>query len=258
MRPGDESPIVAPRWEPAVKPMFFFIFLLPVPKSEPEYVPAPMAIPSSGLSGCPSANDSAPFLRTPRIELLGPCRDNTVDKNGANGSTKTWKHTFHRAARFSIPRYGQQQQPIEQDGLLIYEGMTLTVNPETGVYDLNFTATAPPTTVTVRMQLQFVNEDSKSSNSLFTMSEPIKLTLPPIVIEASAETRHGDGSGTTLKVNHRGFTELFKHTDKSASTDLKNLSKDASTIRINSDWKIIRAGSARFGSGSANADETNR
>ncbi len=242
--------------------MLFFVSFLPVPMSEPTPVPAPVSINSCGiagnLQGCPSANDPAPFLRTPSIELIGPCRDTGTNGNGAKATASTWKHTFHRAARFSIPRYGQHQQPIEHDGLLIYEGMTLTVNPETGVYDLNFTATAPPTPVTVRLQLQFSNDNVNNSSK-----DPIRLTLPPITIESDPNTRPGESAGTTLKVNHRGYTELFQSTQnigRGVSTDLK-MERDYRNhprLQIDAGWKIIRVGTARFGSGSANADDTNR
>lgn len=235
--------------------MFLFACLLS--SSNADLVPTPLYGIEGVLSGCPSGNDSAPFLRTPRIEFLGPCRDGSAEANCASTTAKTWKHTFHRAARFSIPRYGQQQQPIEQDGLLIYEGMTLTVNPETGVYDLNFTATAPPTTVTVRMQLQFSHKNINDSGK-----DPIRLTLPPITIESDSNTKPGDGSGTTLKVNHRGYSELFlnpKNNSRSTNSDLKlDPAFKSGNYQIDSNWKIIRAGSARFGSGSANADDTNR
>ena len=255
-------PIVAPRLESAVNPIFILIFVLPVPKSDPAPPPAPVAIHSVGtvgdLQGCPTANDPAPFLRTPRIELIGPCRDSGTDAKGAKSTATTWKHTFHRAAQFSIPRYGQQQQPINSDGLLIYEGMTLTVNPETGIYDLNFTATSPPTPVTIRLQLQFSHEKVNDSNQ-----DPIRLTLPPITIESDPNTRPGEGAGTTLKVNHRGYTELFlspQNNGRGISSDLKTerVYEQHRGLRIDAGWKIIRAGSARFGSGSANADDSNR
>ena len=225
----------------------------------PGQVPSDAACRADRLQECPSGNDSTPFLRTPRLELIGPCRETSADtKQCPQESANLWKHTFHRAARFTVPRYGQQQQPLEGEGLLIYEGMTLTVNKGTGVYDLNFTATSPPTPVTLRLQLQF-----ETKSIPITLSYPIRLTLPPIFIDADSSTRPGDGTGTTLKVSHRGYSELFLAPEGKKQCETSDLiwgdgNEIHSRFQIDSNWKVIRAGSARFGSGKANGDDENR
>ncbi len=226
----------------------------------PGQIPCEASCRADRLLECPTRNDSAPFLRTPRLELIGPCRESSAEgKKCPDGGKNSWKHTFHRAARFTIPRFGQQQQPLESDGLLIYEGMTLTVDKDTGVYDLSFTATSPPTPVTLRLQLQFANDTYP-----ITRSYPIRLTLPPIFIDADS-TRPGENAGTTLNVSHRGYTELFKQPQNGelvldSSSDIKTESgySAMNPISINSNWKVVRVGTARFGSGKANGDDENR
>lgn len=182
------------------------------------------------------------------MELIGACRDNAGERCRIDGrNADTWSHVFHKAARFTQPRFDMYQQRLEGDGLLIYEGMKLTVDENTGIYDLTFTATAPPTPVTIRMQLHFQRNDG-------FIEDPIRLTLPPIRIEADQKATND--VGTTLRVNHRGYSELFQSKDRADSSDFKN-HKDTPTIRKNN-FTIIRTGTARFGSGFPNGDNPTR
>ena len=92
------------------------------------------------LDACPPQNDPAPFLRLPKIITVEECRG---DGTGNCDASSGWVQTFHAAARFNIPRFDRNLEAMETDALIIYEGMKLTVNDKTGVYDVSFTATAP-------------------------------------------------------------------------------------------------------------------
>lgn len=206
------------------------------------------------LRACPPHDESAPFLRTPRVDTVGECRDATA---GGCKSEHMWKYTFHKAARFTIPRFDLCGEAVESDGLLIYEGMRLTVDRETGVYDLSFTATAPPTPVTLRLQLEFTNPKAPA--------EPVRLTLPPIRIEPDSSARSVNPLGLTVRVSHRGYSELF--TGTKSQIDAKANYRDVGLhpplgptdhFQIDERWIITRAGTARFGSALPNSDETGR
>lgn len=198
------------------------------------------------LQACPVLNDPAPFLRLPKITPVEECRiAETADKCSA----KTWSHTFHTAARFNVPRFDQNQEPMEGDALVIYEGMKLTVNETTGVYDVSFTATVPTRPVTVRLQLVF--KENPQGNA-------ITITLPPIRLENDESLSPGDNSGKTLRVQHRGMSELFMHKtiESSDLTKPKFLGElPHPKFPINQTWQIQRKGSARFGSARVNDDQ---
>lgn len=216
----------------------------------PVVVSAP--IPGLLLETPPPRIDPVPFLRLPRLD---PIRTDTDDYSAPGGNT--WSHVFHRAARFTQPRFSQCREPLESDGLVIYEGMKLTVSPATGVYELTFAATAPPTPVTVRLQLHFARRGNYAGPG--SVYDPIRLTLPPITIEPDAATKPGDSHGPTLRVNHRGYSELFLNESarRSESSDLFPLfrySQPTPTLD-SAGWQIIRTGTARFGSGLPNTDE---
>ncbi len=242
--------------------------LLPTPtgvaSSSGATTATPATTPSLGecLKGCPSANDPAPFLRSPHQEPLGPCKDGSGCGDAPKLRDDThWRHTFHTAARFSIPRFSQQGEPVEADGVVIYEGMRLTVNHQTGVYDLSFTATTPPTPVMVRLQLIFhpPGEPDKC----------VRLTLPPIDLEPEAG-KSSRSAGTTVRVSHRGFSELFLDPSaQSVSSDLlakpplstlppSGFEPDVPAVRVTKDWTVVRAGTARFGSALTTGDDSGR
>ncbi len=219
------------------------------------------------LRACPPANDAAPFLRVPKVTPVEECRGTVADVKC--DPAHVWKHTWHAAARFKVPRFDQGGQAMEGDSLVIYEGMVLSVNTATGVYDLSFTATTPPTAVTLRLQLQFSADPAGQ--------EAIRLTLPPIRIDTDETARSGDNSGRTVRIQHRGQSELFVSAPApgvrlSESTDLfpkppVNPSGLPSfqfhlagpqTVTVTDKWTIGRTGTARFGSARINADDQDR
>ncbi len=232
--------------------------------SSPTQVPPVVTITATKypdcLQNCPPPNDpAAPFLRLPKFTDVEECRGG--DATEACGG-KTWSHTFHTAARFTLPRYGLNQEPLEGDAFVIYEGMKLTVNETNGVYDLSFTATVPTRPVTVRLQLLF--RDSP-------VARPIRLTLPPMRLENDESTASGDNSGRTVRIQHRGFSELFLHPlMQGPSNDLLRKLPvfagfgmppppvESGCFQITKEWEIQRAGTAHFGSARINSDEDDR
>lgn len=206
---------------------------------------------SDCLRACPPANDPAPFLRTPHQELVDACRDSGgCDKTPTKlGDDNKWRHTFHKAATFPFPRFNQCGEAVDADGLVIYEGMRLTVDPGTGVYDLSFTATAPPTPVTLRLQLEFHHQSVGDS--------PIRLTLPPIEIDPVPTADPLRPKAATVRVSHRGFSELFLCTKQQSHTsDLRSVKE--TRIAKDNGWQISRHGTARFGSELPNSDGLSR
>lgn len=230
------------------------ILIHPPAAVAPAHGPAATPV-GDALYECPTKSDPAPFLRIPSQELIAPCREDAVGRH-AHGKAASWSYVFHRPARVMPPRYGQHQQPLEGEGLLIYEGMTLRVDEETGVYDLSFLATSPPRPVLLRLQLQFVRP--------FGGAEPVRLTLPPIALDGDDDlTRPGVTPGTTVRINHRGYTELFKIRAAQSTSLYSDLTAGSLCVDANfpihpRDWKIIRVGTARFGAGLANADDLSR
>ncbi len=170
-----------------------------------------------------------PFLRLPSVRPVGPCESGSgagqFDVNGL------WVKEFHHAANFRIPRFARDGNAAPtDDGLLIYEGMRLTVYPATGLYDVEFTATVPSTPVTVHLQLVF------TPNNQFGMpSDPSSvayhITLPPIRLDPNLNAiKDGDPSGNTFNISHRGYSSLIRNGIITAQV-----------------YNLSRVGTARFG-----------
>ncbi len=201
------------------------------------------------LRACPPANDPAPFLRLPKVSVVEECQ--TAAGDGKCDPACIWKHTWHTAAKFTVPRFDPAGEPMDGDALVIYEGMTLTVNQLTGVYDLSFTATHPPIPVTLRLQLAFVPPPER-------LAEPVRLTLPPIRFDADNST---DTDGRTVRVHHRGQSDLFikprpipnSYPYAARSTDL-----DPFHPQPDDRYKVVRLGTARFGSARTSSGELDR
>ena len=227
--------------------------LLMLAASTPAQAPTVASTPCANWAGeCPALDPSAPFLRTPRVEALAPCRGTSTE--GAKCSTGVWSHTFVGAAFFPIPRFGPEGEPVTADGLVIYEGMKLTVNYTTGHYDLSFTATAPNVPVTVRLQLEL------SRSGTAAEADSIRLTLPPIVIEPSPAARAGDPAGTTVAINHRGYSAALNRDPKTVLvfTNLLPHARTATHPLVNPEWHVRRLGTARFGLNAPTADDLSR
>ena len=205
---------------------------------------------------CGPLDPSAPFLRTPRVELLSACKG--TSPTPATCGAERWSHTFTGAAHFPITRFGPAGEPVETEGLVIYEGMKLTVDRDSGHYDLSFTATAPNVPVTVRLQLGFSKDMFGPNNDLF------RLTLPPIVIEPSYEAaKTGYAGGTTVSVNHRGDSAVLHQRRQTVLVlppwvPYPLTPPGMGTQSVDPGWKVRRTGTARFGMGVPTADDLSR
>lgn len=198
----------------------------------------PFQPPTDRLTGCPTAHRQ-PFLRQPDVQPVPPCTP--AAGGGGCKAWNLWAHEFPHAAHVPLPRFDLCGGRVDSDGLLIYEGMRLTVDRETGVFDLEFTATVPETPVTLRLQLVFASE--------FRPLDPAyRITLPPMRMEPDRDARPGQPSHYTFRVHHRGQSERFRQT---RSGVVANGYVDAT----GGGWKVSRVGTARFGTPVAQDDQ---
>lgn len=240
--PAQIGPTPAHGPTPFTLPQFIY------PSGQPHSTaPVPLMSIEDCLRACPPANDPAPFLRLPKVSVVEECR--TTDGDGKCESAPAWKHTWHTAAKFTVPRFDLTGEPMDGDSLVIYEGMTLTVNQTTGVYDLSFTATHPPTPVLLWLQLEFILPPERKDS-------PVRLTLPPIRFEVEDLGRAGDAGGRTVRVQHRGRSDLFMK-----SSAVPNPTRTTDLVPgfvIDETARVIRLGTARFGSGRVSSGELDR
>lgn len=223
----------------------------PVPALGPPACCVPATRPSPSLCGVKlecQRDVAHPFTRLPRVCPLEPllCAEPATS---SLTHCVPWVQEFHQAAQFPLPRFASDATPVVADGLLIYEGMRLTVYPENGDYELTFTATIPDMPVTVRLQLVFAEPEQgpvlvppKATGLLVRPALSHRITLPPIRLEPRANARPGDPTAMTFQVTHRGSSTLFRKT---------------SLQKIDSNWTVQRIGTARFGTPIV-VDELNR
>ena len=173
------------------------------------------------------------------------------------------------AAHFPIPRFNAMGSPVSSDGVVIYEGMKFTVDSSTGYYEVSFTATAPNIPVLVRLQLELTQS---STLSALTPKQSIILTLPPIMINPTREARAGDPLGTTVAINHRGYSAALNgnrtttmvfptsttfEKPEHSYLDIENMRKTGTkpVAYANENWIVTRKGTARFGLNAPTSDE---
>ena len=136
--------------------------------------------PLKTQAACPGSM-LQPFLRLPSVRPVGPCESGSGA--GQFDVKDVWVKEFHHAANFRIPRFARDGNPTPtDDGMLIYEGMRLTVYPATGLYDVEFTATVPSTPVTVNLQLVFTR-NGQYSGQVDPSGDSYRMTLPPIRLD---------------------------------------------------------------------------
>lgn len=190
-----------------------------------------------------------PFQRQPRVTPVGPCQTDGTLSAGASAGRR-WAVEFDEPAHFPIPRFDQDRKAVcDTDGLVIYEGMRLSVDDITGTFDLEFTATVPGCLTVLRLQLLLdwqsvrqtkVGEPAPADFSRYT------LTLPPIRLDP-ADAGRGNTDGDTFHVHHRGYSSRFLGRQATAPDD----------PMVRQGWTVRRAGTARFGTPVA-VDETGR
>lgn len=204
------------------------------PLLPPATAAGPIQAPGTAwdAAGMPCPGPAAhPFHRLPRICPLKPC---DCDSTGSAPIAHYWVKDFHDAAHVPLPRFTIDGQAVCQDGLLIYEGMRVTVY-RNGTYDVSFTAEVPHMPVTLRMQLVL----QRPANDKDHPRSEYRLTLPPFRLEPRADARIGDPSANIFHVAHRGYSSVLAESEP---------------VRVHSQWQVIRVGSARFGTPIAIAD----
>lgn len=216
----------------------------PAPPLIPPATPAVAAPPPdpswAAQLPCP-APAAHPFQRLPRICYLKAC-----ECDGSAGGAPNpvyWVKEFHEAAHVPLPRFTIDGQAVCQDGLLIYEGMRVTVYT-TGVYDVSFTAEVPNMPVTLRLQL--VLKASEDPTTWY------RLTLPPFRLEPKADAAPGDPSANIFHVSHRGYSSLLVREGHLGPCHHPRMAQ----ARVGPDWAVARVGTARFGTPVAIADPT--
>lgn len=172
-----------------------------------------------------------PFQRIPLIVPVGPASGDGTPRplGGAR-----WVKEFPHAAHFPLPRYDQIGTPVGADGLVIYEGMRLSVDVDTGEYDLEFAAQIPEMPATVRLQLVFTRPGVVGPTEY-------RLTVPPFRLEPDRSMRPGDPSMNNFHVHHRGQSSQFRAAVR--ASELPFLADGT--------WEVTRVGAARFGTPTA-------
>jgi hypothetical protein len=240
------QPVPAPRPVPVVVPS---VPPVPGPFAQP-VAPTPLwnqfARPPAWFPG-PAAQPFGLLPRVCRVEPA-PCH------GGAGGGTDEvivcpgWVKEFHQAAHFPVPRFDQTGAPMLGDGLLIYEGMRLVVDPATGIYEVSFTATVPNMPATLRLQLVFERCPDDPT--------PYRLTLPPVRLEPKPDARLGDPAAYTFHVAHRGYSSLFVRPVLVPAVPDGSAPVVPFPTVIDAGWILSRVGTARLGSVTATDDPT--
>lgn len=238
----------------------------PLPPLPPPGAPAAGVAPGvaaapAGLPGCPPPAVH-PFQRLPRICPALPC---VCGDAAGRPEPVLWVKDFHDAAHFPLPRFAADGTPLCLDGLLIYEGMRLTVYP-TGAYDVSFTATVPDMPVTIRLQL-VLTEPAATAPRVY------RLTLPPIRLEPRADVKAGDPTANTFHVAHRGFSALLTAPSQTVGMvgmvgprvghswgwgvvwrPMAAITTPEGSAVVTDQWHLTRVGTARFGTPVAATD----
>ncbi|MDY3553440.1 hypothetical protein R5W24_002542 [Gemmata sp. JC717] len=178
-------------------------------------------------------------MMQPRVCPVQVCPCEPGTSGAAGPKWNTWIKEFGSAAHIAIPRFDLDGACVPGDGLVIYEGMRLTVDPDSGQYDVSFTATLPRMPVTLNIQLTFVNPHKPQ--------DPRTLTLPPIRLEPKRDARPGDPSGWTFRVEHRGYSTTLLH-NAGLRGHIFNAENGGAPVVINQNWELRRTATARFGS----------
>lgn len=233
----------------------------PLPQGAPATPTWDRMFPSAGPCAGPALQ---PFQKQPRVCAVAVCECGPDEKDAK--SNRAWVKEFHDPAHIAYPRFDIEGRPVPGDGLLIYEGMRLAVDPVTGKYDLTFTATVPAMPVTLRLQLVLVENKLTGAQDPVTKAwikvpDPTArrytLTLPPIRMQPPRDAVAGDPTPNTFHIAHRGYSSLFLD-PKRGTDDGRLYAADCPPQGpIDCTWLVSRVGTARFGTPIA-IDDPNR
>jgi hypothetical protein len=178
-----------------------------------------------------------PFQMQPRVCPVAVCSCYPRPDDPNNRACQPWVKEFSEAAFIPYPRFDLEGRCVPGEGLLIYEGMRLVVDPATGQYDLTFTATVPRMPVNLRLQLEFTNPADHG--------DQYRLTLPAIRLEPRRDARPGDPTPWTFQVAHRGYSTLFQELERRTNVHVPQSAR--APALIDPRWSLRRDGAARFG-----------
>lgn len=139
----------------------------------------------------------------------------TTDADEDSASKKLETAVFDSPAFFAFHESPQHGRLQNTNSVVIYEGMSLSVNSETGRYELAFLAEVPITAVVMNLQLRIRKADSSEGT----------ITLTPIVFGAdqSAVDPHDlltvPGATETWRVRRTGYSHFLQN---AATTGLGN------------------------------------
>lgn len=191
----------------------------------------------------PAANSNTPPPASPSAapnESEGP-KPNQDSLSAQHGQQQVGNqgsvHTFAAVARFPLRDYSLRGDVIERDGLMIYEGMTLAINPD-GRYEVRFRTTTPALPATLRLQFAIKLNDREWHT----------LTLPPVKVLCEDERTHASRNLSSLR-----------RTSNESGVDA-TLDSDTQVFRLEGDFPVLNAqratgwvgevrrdGSVRFG-----------
>ncbi len=148
---------------------------------------------------------------------------------------------FASAAHFPIRDFGLRGEPLDRDGVIIYEDMAFHFDRE-GNYEVHFRASSPPIPATVRLQFQI---QPHSNGPWYTVTlAPIEFPYQSakndksncsgtICGEGDSKCSEGECCGKTRECVCKGHSEILRRCYGEMSPDAK----------------IRRSGSARMGFG---------
>ncbi len=153
--------------------------------------------------------DRSPLNASENSSLLST----DVDEDSASKRLET--AVFDSPAFFAFHESPQHGRLQNTNSVVIYEGMSLSVNAETGRYELAFLAEVPITAVVMNLQLRIRKADSSEGT----------ITLTPIVFGADQSADHPHdlltvpGATETWRVRRTGYSHFLKN---AAATGLGN------------------------------------
>ncbi|MEI7698507.1 MAG: hypothetical protein WCK86_01820 [Planctomycetia bacterium] len=165
--------------------------------------------------------DRSPLNANENFSLLA------TDADEDSTSNKLETAVFDLPAYFAFHESPQHGRLQNTNSVVIYEGMSLSVNSQNGRYELAFLAEVPITAVVMNLQLRIRRADGAEGT----------ITLAPIVFGADQSTDHAHelltvaGATETWRVRRTGYSHVLKN---AAATGLGN-------------WEVSRHGTVQIG-----------
>ncbi|WP_337177225.1 hypothetical protein [Paludisphaera sp.] len=177
----------------------------------------------------------------PRASMRPDERDQVEDGPPRLGSDEdpALHFDFAAPAHFPLPRFGDCDEYLDDEGVLIYEGMRLDVASD-GRYEVRFIATTPAMPVTLRLQLSLARHDGSERT----------VTIPPIEVPPYTNGR-GEYEPATWKIRHQGYSYNLatRPSPQVRDSDFPDLpAPGRENLRIAGFHSVRREGAARFGS----------